>query len=78
MKLRLSVDTLEDLLLRIFRLSDDTLGDLFLRIFRLSGCTRRFVPQKLVGTLGELAPKSKRGSVDALGSVVIEECYYVM
>lgn len=70
MKLRLSVDTLEDLLLRIFRLSVDTLGDLFLRIFRL--------PQKLVGTLGELAPKSKRGSVDALGSVVIEECYYVM
>lgn len=31
-----------------------------------------------MGTLGELAPKSKRGSVDALGSVVIEECYYVM
>lgn len=36
LKLRLSVDTLEDLLLRIFRLSVDTLGDLFLRIFRLS------------------------------------------
>lgn len=70
MKLRLSVDTLEDLLLRIFRLSVDTLV--------VFGCTRRFVPQKLVGTLGELAPKSKRGSVDALGSVVIEECYYVM
>lgn len=31
LKLRLSVDTLEDLFLRIFRLSLDALGDFFLR-----------------------------------------------
>lgn len=49
----------------------DALGDLFLRNWWVHW-------ENWVGTLGELAPKSKRGSVDALGSVVIEECYYVM